>query len=142
MLNSFEVADLDFVEGDDGEGHVGEVNETVRRRLEEDVSPEGNSLESEIPERNVDLELVGGIRVVRSGGDLLGEGFELSVEGLSKFSFLLLELDLVLVSVSVLPLLVSGLVELNVGCFTRELNILKRGRDGGEVSRRVEGSRR
>jgi len=125
MLHSLEVADLDLVQGDDGEGHVGEVNETVRRRLEKDVGPEGNSLESELSEGDVDLELVGRIRVVRGDGDLLGEGFELSVEGLSQFPFLLLELDLVLVSVSVLPLLVSCLVELDVGSFARELDVLQ-----------------
>jgi len=140
MLDSLEVADLDLVQGDDREGHVGKVNEAVGRGLKEDVGPEGNSLESELSEGNVDLELVGGIRVVGSGGDLLGEGFELSVEGLSKFPFLLLELDLVLVSVSVLPLLVSCLIELDVGGFARELDVLekrqKEGRSRGQSTRR------
>lgn len=54
----------------------------------------------------------------------LREGFELFIEHLAPFSFLLFHLYLVFVTVPVLALTVPGLVELDVRCFSVELYIL------------------
>ena len=134
VLDSLKVADLDLGEGDDGERHVGQVDETVGRRLEEHVRSERHSLETELPERNVDVEPVRAVRVVGGCGDLLGEGLELAVERLSELALLLLELNLVLVPVSVLSLLVAGLVKLDVGRLARELDVLEERKDSVSVS--------
>ncbi len=56
--------------------------------------------------------------------DPLREGSELFVEHLAPFSFLLLHLYLVFVTVPVLALAVPGLVELDVRCLSVELYIL------------------
>lgn len=113
---------LDLAEGDDERRQLGELDESVRRRLEQDVGPERNSLEAELSERNVDLEVTLG-----SLGNLLGKRLELLVEGSSSLALLLLELDLVLVSVAVLALSVTCLVERNVGSLPDELDVLMRG---------------
>lgn len=113
---------LDLAEGDDERRQLGELDESVRRRLEQDVGPERNSLEAELSERNVDLEVTLG-----SLGNLLGKRLELLVEGSSSLALLLLELDLVLVSVAVLALSVTCLVKRNVGSLPDELDVLMRG---------------
>jgi hypothetical protein len=55
----------------------------------------------------------------------LCEGIELLVERMPSFPFTLLQLDLVFITVSVLPLPVPRLVELDVRRFAIELNVLK-----------------
>jgi hypothetical protein len=116
---SLEVDNLNLAESDDERGQLGELYESVRRRLEQDVGPERNSLEAELSERDVDLKVaLGGL------GNLLGERLELLVEGRSSLALLLLELDLVLVSVAVLALSVTCLVERDVGGLPDELDVL------------------
>ena len=58
-------------------------------------------------------------------GNLLRELFELSVEHLPTFPLLLFELNLVLVSISVFPLPVTGLIELYIGGLAEELDVLR-----------------
>jgi hypothetical protein len=62
-------------------------------------------------------------------GNLLCESFEFSVEHLATLAFLLLELDFVFITVSILAFSIPGLVELNIGSLTEELDILLN-RDG------------
>lgn len=112
VLDALKVANLNLAEGDDGERHIGEMDEAVGRRLEEDVGPVGNTGEAELAEGDVDLDA----RVARIGGrsDTLGESLELLVEALATLALLLLELDLILVAIAVLALLVARLIELDI----------------------------
>jgi len=54
----------------------------------------------------------------------LSKGIELFVERMSTLPLALLELNLILISISILPLSVPGLIKLDVGCFAIELDIL------------------
>ena len=58
--------------------------------------------------------------------NLLGEELEFLVEHLTSLPLLLLELKLILVTIPVLALPVSGLIELHVGGLAVELNVLWR----------------
>lgn len=64
-------------------------------------------------------------RCSRGFSNLLRECLELPVEHLPALSLLLLELNLILISVPVLPLAVTGLVKLNVRRLAEELHVLK-----------------
>lgn len=57
-------------------------------------------------------------------GNLLGVMLELLVQSLPAFPLLLLQLDFVLIAVSILPLPVSCLVKLDVGSFSVYLDVL------------------
>jgi hypothetical protein len=57
-------------------------------------------------------------------GNLIREERELFVEYLPSFPLLLLHLDLIFVSISVFPLAVPCFVELDIRCFTEELDVL------------------
>jgi hypothetical protein len=57
VLNTLEVGDFDFGEGENEEGRLGEEDEGFGGGLEEDVGPEGNTLETKLAERNVDLDV-------------------------------------------------------------------------------------
>ena len=63
----------------------------------------------------------GPYRVNSSFCDPLGERFELFIEHLAPFPFLLLHLYLVFITVPVLALAVPSLVELDVRCLSVEL---------------------
>lgn len=60
-----------------------------------------------------------------SFGDLLRELFELPVKHLTTLALLLLKLNFVLVTITILALPVTGLVELDIGGFSEELNVLE-----------------
>lgn len=60
-----------------------------------------------------------------SFGYLLGEVLKLFVESLPAFPFLLLQLDLIFVPIPVLSLTVTRLIELDVGRFTIDLDVLR-----------------
>jgi hypothetical protein len=88
--------------------------------LAENARTEWDTIESKLAERNIDIDVF----VLACFSDLLCEGFELSIEVSTTSSFLLLSLEFFFVAISILPLPVSGLVELDVGSFSIELNIL------------------
>jgi hypothetical protein len=88
--------------------------------LAENARTEWDTIESKLAERNIDIDVI----VLACFSDLLCEGFELSIEVSTTSSFLLLSLEFFFVAISILPLPVSGLVELDVGSFSIELNIL------------------
>jgi hypothetical protein len=56
VLNTLEVGDFDFGEGEDEEGRLGEEDKGFGGGLEEDVGAERDTLETELAERNVDLD--------------------------------------------------------------------------------------
>lgn len=56
VLDALEVSDLDLGEREDKEGRLGEEDERVGRRLEEHVGAEGDTLEAELAEGDVDLD--------------------------------------------------------------------------------------
>lgn len=57
-LHALERCNLNLVQVDYEEGRVGEMNEAVRRRLELDVRPERNTLERELTERDLDVDIL------------------------------------------------------------------------------------
>jgi hypothetical protein len=64
------VGNLDFGEGEDEEGRFGEEDEGVGGGLEKDVGAEGNSLEAELAEGDVDLDAAVGLCEEREGDQL------------------------------------------------------------------------
>ena len=58
VLNTFEMSDFDFVEGDDEERRFGKEDESIGRRLEKNVGTEWNTLETEFSERNIDIDSI------------------------------------------------------------------------------------
>lgn len=57
-LDTLQMDDLDISKGDDKEGSLTQVDETVLCGLQENVGPEGHSVEGKIAEWNIDLNLV------------------------------------------------------------------------------------
>lgn len=54
-LDTLQMGQFDFAECDNKEGRVGEVDETVRGRLEQDIRSEGHTREAEFSEGNIHL---------------------------------------------------------------------------------------
>ena len=61
-LHTFQRGDLDLGQGDDEEGGVGQMDETLGGRLQADVLTDGHTLEGELAERDIDFEGVTGLR--------------------------------------------------------------------------------
>ena len=115
------MGDLDVLERDHHEWRLDDLDEAVRRRLDEDVAAERHAVESELPDRHVDLDAL----VLAPVGNLLSEAVEEPVQVLPTAPFFLLLLEFVLVTVSVLPLAVARLIELDIGRFAVELDVLR-----------------
>jgi hypothetical protein len=79
-----------------------------------------DTIESKFAERDIDINVL----ILACLGNLLSECLKLSIEVGAASAFLLLGFEFFFVTTSVLSLSVPRLVELNVGSFSIELNIL------------------
>ncbi|KAI6749055.1 hypothetical protein HG531_008002 [Fusarium graminearum] len=119
--NSVDVmGDFNFLNGDYHKGRLNNLNKAVGGGLNKDVASEWHAVESKFADRHVNLDTF----VTTSLGDLLREALEQAVQLGSSSAFLLLCLELVFVTISVLALAVTRFIELDVCCFSVELDIL------------------
>lgn len=149
-LDSFQGCNFDLVERDNKERRFNEVDETFSGRLQPGVGSERNTLKGQLSEGHVNLDRFSGLCTIvrvragetarlstyRSGGSLrdsLRKELKLLVEHLSPSPFLLFHLYLILVTITVFPLSVTRLIELNVGSFSEELNVLDHSQWGWEM---------
>jgi hypothetical protein len=114
------VGNFDVIKCDDCEWLLGELDQAVSGGLTEDVGAVWDTIEAEFAERNIDVDVL----ALASIGDLLGEELELAIELGTTSTLLLLGLEFFLVTVSIFALSISGLIELDVGSFAIELDIL------------------
>jgi hypothetical protein len=121
-LNTLQVNDFDFGEGDDCEGELRQVHETIGRREKENVGSVRDTRETELSERHVDFEPV--LLSLSRRLDASGKVAKELVELCPSLSIFLLLLDLVFVSVPRSSLLSSGLIERHVRDLSVELHIL------------------
>lgn len=112
---------LNFLNGNDHKRRLDNLNEAVRGRLHKDIASEWHTMETKVTNRHVHLDTF----VATSLGNLLSKALEQSIQLGSATSFLLFCLELVLVTITVLSLAVTRLIELNVCGFSIELNILR-----------------
>lgn len=118
-LDSFQVGNFDLVQGDHHEGRLRELDQCVSCRLDKDIGAVGNTGETNLSERNVDIYTL----ILSSISDLLGECLEFAIERGSPASFLLLSLKLFLVAISMLAPAVASLVKLHFRGLAVELDI-------------------
>ncbi|KAI6752623.1 hypothetical protein HG530_013375 [Fusarium avenaceum] len=114
------MGDLNFLNGDNHEGRLDNLDEAVGGRLNEDIASEWHTVESKLTDRHVDLDTF----VLTGLGNLLSKALEQSVQISSPTSFFLLCLKFILITVSVFSLAVTRLIKLDVCRFSVELNIL------------------
>jgi hypothetical protein len=114
------MSNLDILKGDNHERRLGKLDETFGGRLDIDVAAEWHTVEAELAERHIDLDVL----APASLGDLLGEALEETVELCATPTFLLLGLEFILVAVAIFPLAISSLVKLYVRGFAVELDVL------------------
>ena len=122
-LYSLQVTHFDFLQRDDQERCIRQVDKALGCRLEKHVASERYTRKCEFSEGNVYLELAIGV-VLCCVRDLGSESLELLVELLALAAFLLFLFDLILVPVSRLSLSITRLVECSICHFTDELHIL------------------
>jgi len=114
------VGNFDVIKRDDCEWLLGELDQAVSGGLTEDVGAVWDAIEAEFAERNIDVDVL----ALASIGDLLGEELELAIELGTTSTLLLFGLEFFLIAVSIFALSISGLIELDVGSFAIELDIL------------------
>jgi hypothetical protein len=88
--------------------------------LDEDVTAEGHTVEPQISDGHIDLDIL----ATAGLGNLLGKALEKSIQLGTAATFFLFGLKLVFVSIAVFSFSVSSLVKLNVSRFTIELHVL------------------
>ena len=118
-LYTLEMYNLNFGQCNDKEGILGKLHQAVDGRLNPDTGAGRHTVETQISDRNIDLQAF----TLASIGDLVGKGLEFLVQLHAASSLFLFLLELFLVSVAVLSLAVPGFVEGHVCCLTEELNI-------------------
>ena len=114
------MCNFDVFQSNDHEGRLGELDETVRSRLAEDIAAERDTIKAQITLRHIDFNAL----VLAGICNLLRKALEVTVQLCSPPTFLLLGFELIFVTIAILPLAIASLVELDVGCFPVELNIL------------------
>lgn len=118
-LYTFEVSNFNLFECDDHERRFGELHETVRGRLAEDVGAEWNTIETNLAERDVHIKVL----VLACFSNLLSESLELAIEVGTTATLFLFGLELLFISVAVFAFAVTGFIKLDVSSFAKELNV-------------------
>jgi hypothetical protein len=115
------MGNFNLIESDDHERRLGELNKSIRSRLDQNIGAIGHTSETNFTERNININalILAGIR------DLLSKGLELAVQGSPSASLFLLGFEFLLVAVAVLAAAISRLIELHLGSFAVELNIAR-----------------
>lgn len=117
-LNSLQVRNFNFVQGDDQEWRFGKLYNRVRCWLDQNVGSVGNTVKTNFSEWNVNVDSF----ILSSVRDLLRKGLELSVKSSTASSFLLLSFEFLFIS-EALASSVTGLIKLHLSGFTIELHV-------------------
>lgn len=110
---------FDLVQGDHHKGGLGQLDQSVCGRLNEDIGAVGNTGEPNFSEGDVDIHTL----VLSSISNFLCERLKLAVKSGSPASLLLLGLELFLVSIAMLAPTVASLVKLHLGSLAIELDV-------------------
>src|SRR5271163_947146 len=113
------MSNLDLLKSDDGKRRLGQLHQSICSRCHQHVAPIRNAVETELSERNVDVDP----RFPCCVRDFLGKSLELSVKLGSSSSFLLFLLEFLLVSVSMFALSISCLIKRHICSLAVELHI-------------------
>jgi hypothetical protein len=119
-LDTFQMCHFDVVECDDHEGGFGELDQAICGGLTEDVGSEWDTVEAKFTERNINIDVL----ILASLSDLLCESLELAIKVSTSSSLFLFLLEFFLVTISEFALSISGLIKLDVGSFSVELDVL------------------
>lgn len=118
-LYSLQMSDFNLAESNDHERRLRELDESIGRRLDQDVGAIGHTTEPNLSEWDIDINAL----IFSSIGNLLGKAFEFSIQRSSTSPFLLLGLEFFLVPIAVPAATVSGLVELHFRGLSVKLNV-------------------
>lgn len=114
------MGDFDLVQRNNEERRLRELHQSVRSRLNEHIRSIRHSVETNLPERNVDVNAL----VFACIGYLLGKGLEFPVQCSSAAPLFLLRLEFFFIAVTMLAPTVAGLIELHIRSLAIELDIL------------------
>ena len=114
------MSNLNVVERDDQKRALGQLHNAVCRRLNVNVRPARHAEETQVADRNVQLQVVAAAGIF----DFLRERQEQLVEFSTTPSLFLLLLKLLFVAITMFPLPIAGFIELHVGGLAEELHVL------------------
>lgn len=115
------MSNLDLIQCDGRERRLGELNQSICGRLNQDIGPVRNTSKADFSERNVDIHAL----IFASVCDLLRKSLELPIQCSPASSFLLLSLEFLLVSIAVFTPTVSSFIKLHFCGLTIKLDILR-----------------
>ena len=119
-LHTFQMDNLDLVQGNYHEGRFGQLYETICSRLTQYIGAVGHPTKSKLPEGNVYTK-----SFWSSGLYLVREVFKHFVELGSPPTLFLFLFEFFFISIPVFPLSVASFIKCHVCCFTVELDVFR-----------------
>jgi hypothetical protein len=110
------------------ERRLGQADKTISGRQTQHIRPEWNTIKSQIPERNINLNfpitlLLAPLTKTYRIRDFLRKFFEFPVQCRSSSPFLSFLFMFIIISISVFPFPITRLVDLSIRYFSEELHV-------------------